>query len=50
MLICYKLLVNLTFLVNANKGKIQDTLVELYNHFKQKIEKKKWVNKKIING
>lgn len=38
------------FLVNANKGKIQDTLVELYNHFKQKLEKKNGLIRKSLMG
>ena len=36
------------FLTNSNKGRVQDTLVELYNYFKGKLEKKKWFNKKIV--
>ena len=38
------------FMVSANKGKVQDTLVEIYNFFKQKLEKKNGLIRKSLLG
>ena len=38
------------FLINSNRGKIQDTLVELYNYFKKKLEKKNGLIRKSLMG
>lgn len=38
------------FIVNANKGKVQDTLVELYNYFKKKLEKKNGLIRRSLLG
>ena len=38
------------FLMNSNKGKVQDTLVELYDYFKGKLEKKNGLIRKSLLG
>lgn len=38
------------FLTNSNKGRVQDTLVELYNYFKGKLEKKNGLIRKSLLG
>lgn len=38
------------FMVNSTIGKVQDTLVELYDYFKQKIEKKTGLIRKALLG
>ena len=38
------------FIVNANKGKVQDTLVEIYNYFKKKLEKKNGLIRRSLLG
>ena len=38
------------FIVNSNKGKVQDTLVELYNYFKHKLEKKNGIIRRSLLG
>lgn len=38
------------FMVNSTKGKIQDTLVEIYNYFKGKLEKKNGLIRKSLLG
>ena len=38
------------FMTNSNKGKVQDTLVEIYDYFKQKLEKKNGLIRKSLLG
>lgn len=38
------------FMVNSNKAKVQDTLVEIYNYFKHKLEKKNGLIRKSLLG
>lgn len=38
------------FIVNSTKGKVQDTLVEIYNYFKGKLEKKNGLIRKSLLG
>lgn len=38
------------FMINSTKGKIQDTLVEIYNYFKGKLEKKNGLIRKSLLG
>jgi DNA-directed RNA polymerase beta' subunit len=38
------------FMVNSNKGKVQDILVEIYNYFKHKLEKKNGLIRKSLLG
>ena len=38
------------FMSNANKGKVQDTLVEIYDYFKHKLEKKHGLIRKSLLG
>ncbi len=38
------------FMTNANKGKVQDTLVEIYDYFKHKLEKKHGLIRKSLLG
>ena len=38
------------FVVNSTKGKVQDTLVEIYNYFKGKLEKKNGLIRKSLLG
>ena len=38
------------FMTNANRGKVQDTLVELYNHFKHQLEKKHGLIRRSLLG
>lgn len=39
-----------SFMTNANKGKVQDTLVEIYDYFKHKLEKKHGLIRKSLLG
>lgn len=39
-----------SFMTNANKGKVQDTLVEIYDYFKHKLEKKNGLIRKSLLG
>ena len=38
------------FMTNSNKGKVQDTLVEIYDYFKHKLEKKNGLIRKSLLG
>ena len=39
-----------SFMTSANKGKVQDTLVEIYDYFKHKLEKKNGLIRKSLLG
>jgi len=38
------------FMINSNRGKVQDTLVEIYDYFKHKLEKKNGLIRKSLLG